>query len=271
MNIDGDLLRAAPVTSRRLFSDVLDIAPGVGSRNVDDGVGRRAYYFHGSHIYAHAIQLEGSPASAYIDAAAHSMGMGGDVIKDVEVKLGGVDASTPASTGVVMNVVTPSGGNTFQGAASYSYQPLDWNSDNTAGGRTPGGLPTYQAVDQWDLSVGGPVLRDKIWFFGSYRYADLINGISRTPEDIRRLEVFKTDFEPFDNTSESHQPFVKVTSRLDSKHELSGFFQNDRNRFTSNREYHTSNINPRGAGGSLYSAKLNSAWSDRLMTTFSAS
>ncbi|MBI3263578.1 MAG: carboxypeptidase regulatory-like domain-containing protein, partial [Acidobacteria bacterium] len=37
LNIDGDLIRAAPVTSRRLFSDVLDMAPGIGSRNVDDG------------------------------------------------------------------------------------------------------------------------------------------------------------------------------------------------------------------------------------------
>jgi Carboxypeptidase regulatory-like domain len=94
MNIDGELVRAAPVTSRRLFSDALDLAPGVGSRNVDDGVGRRAYYFRGSHIYAHAFQLEGAPASAYIDSAAHSMGMGGDTVQDVEIKLGGADAST---------------------------------------------------------------------------------------------------------------------------------------------------------------------------------
>jgi hypothetical protein len=43
LNMDGELLRAAPVTARRLFSDVLDVAPGIGSRNVDDGVGRRAY------------------------------------------------------------------------------------------------------------------------------------------------------------------------------------------------------------------------------------
>ena len=59
INIEGELLRAAPITSRRLFSDALDMAPGIGSRNVDDGVGRRAYYFRGSHIYAHAFQLEG--------------------------------------------------------------------------------------------------------------------------------------------------------------------------------------------------------------------
>src|SRR5262249_50851443 len=36
LTIQGELLRAAPITSRRLFSDVLDMAPGVNSRNVDD-------------------------------------------------------------------------------------------------------------------------------------------------------------------------------------------------------------------------------------------
>src|SRR5262245_250108 len=131
INIEGELLRAAPITSRRLFSDALDMAPGIGSRNVDDGVGRRAYYFRGSHIYAHAFQLEGAPASAYIDSAAHSMGMGGDTVQDVEVKLGGVDASAPTSTGVVMNVVTPSGGNTLKGSVAYPYPPLASNSGNT--------------------------------------------------------------------------------------------------------------------------------------------
>ena len=142
LNIDGDLVRAAPITSRRLFSDALDLAPGVGSRNVDDGVGRRAYYFRGSHIYAHAFQLEGAPASAYIDSAAHSMGMGGDTVQDVEMKLGGADASTPLSTGVVLNVSTPRGSNQYKGSTAFSYQPLSWNGDNTKSGASPGGLPT---------------------------------------------------------------------------------------------------------------------------------
>ena len=271
MNIDGELLRSAPVTARRLFSDVLDIAPGVGSRNVDDGVGRRAYYFHGTHIYAHAFQLEGAPASAYIDAAAHSMGMGGDVIQDVEVKLGGVDASSPASTGVVMNVVTPSGGNTYKGSAAYSFQPLSWNSDNTKGGVAPGGLPTYQEVNQWDLSIGGPIVKDKVWFFGSYRYADLINGISRTEDDLARLRAFRSDFVPFDNFSKSHQPYLKITTQGNPNQQLSGFWQYDRNKFTSNRERETHNINPRGTGGSLYQVKLNSVWTNRLTTQISGS
>ncbi len=270
LNIDGELVRAAPITARRLFSDALDLAPGVGSRNVDDGVGRRAYYFRGSHIYAHAFQLEGAPASAYIDSAAHSMGMGGDTVQDVEIKLGGADASTPLGTGVVMNIVTQRGSNQFKGSAAFSYQPLDWNSDNTKGGAAPGGLPTFQEVNQWDLSLGGRIVKDRIWFYATYRYADLLNGISRTPQDLFYLSAFRPDFEPFDNFSKSKQPFIKVTTARGA-HELSGFWQYDRNRFSSNRERDTHDINPRGAGGSLYQVKLNSVWGQRLQTSFSGS
>ena len=271
MNIEGELLRAAPITSRRLFSDALDMAPGIGSRNVDDGVGRRAYYFRGSHIYAHAFQLEGAPASAYIDSAAHSMGMGGDTVQDVEIKLGGADASTPLSTGVVMNIVTPRGQNQYKGSLGYSFQPLDWNGDNTKGGAAPGGLPTFQSVNQWDASLGGRILRDKVWFFATYRYADLQNGISRTPLDLSYLTAFKPDFVPFDNSSVSKQPFVKLTAQLAPGHELSGFFQNDRNRYTSSRERNTEQINYNSAGGSMYQAKLNSVWGEHVTTQFSGS
>ena len=271
MNIEGELLRAAPITARRLFSDALDMAPGIGSRNVDDGVGRRAYYFRGSHIYAHAFQLEGAPASAYIDSAAHSMGMGGDTVQDVEIKLGGADASTPLSTGVVMNIVTPRGQNQYKGSLGYSFQPLDWNGDNTKGGAAPGGLPTFQSVNQWDGSLGGRILRDKIWFFATYRHADLENGISRTPLDLSYLTAFKPDFQAFNNSSISKQPFVKLTAQLAAGHELSGFFQNDRNRYTSSRERNTSQINFNSAGGSMYQAKLNSVWGEHVTTQFSGS
>ena len=149
MNIEGELLRAAPITSRRLFSDALDMAPGIGSRNVDDGVGRRAYYFRGSHIYAHAFQLEGAPASAYIDSAAHSMGMGGDTVQDVEIKLGGADASTPLSTGVVMNIVTPRGQNQLQGFGRLFVSAARLERRQHQGRRRAGRAA--------DLSVGQPV------------------------------------------------------------------------------------------------------------------
>jgi hypothetical protein len=271
LNIQGELLRAAPVTSRRLFSDVLDMAPGVSSRNVDDGVGRRAYYFHGAVIFSHVFQIEGAPASSFLDSSAHSMGMGGDAIADSELKLGGVDASAPMGTGVIMNVVTPQGGNAFKGAVTYDYQARSWNGDNTNWGQFPGGLPTVQSVKQYDVSLGGPIARDKIWFFGSFRDADLTNGISRSAFNLTNLQTWGKGFQPFDNSMKSKQPFLKVTAQASGTHQVSAFYQGDRARYTSDRELDTSLFTYNSTGGGLYQGKVNSVWTNQLNTQVSVS
>jgi hypothetical protein len=149
----------------------------------------------------------------------------------------------------------------------------DWRAGGDGDGHrrfTHGGLPTYQKVNQWDVSLGGRIIRDRLWFHGTFRYADLINGISRTDEDLARLRAFRSDFEPFHNFSTSKQPFVKLTTQIGT-HELSGFWQNDRHSFSSDRERNTHPISPRGTGGSLYQAKLNSVWGNHLQTSFQAS
>jgi hypothetical protein len=70
ITLDRELIRAAPISSRRVFSDALDLAPGVSSRNVDDGVGRRSYYFKGAVIFSHVFTLEGAPAGSFLDSLA---------------------------------------------------------------------------------------------------------------------------------------------------------------------------------------------------------
>ena len=119
LTVEGDLLRAAPISSRRAFSDVLDMAPGVNSRNSDGASGQRMYYFHGTTLFATVIQLEGQPAGTYNDGAAFQIDMGTETIADAEVKLGGVDASSPTGTSVVMNILAPRGGNVLKGSVQY--------------------------------------------------------------------------------------------------------------------------------------------------------
>ena len=91
------------------------MAPGVNSRNSDGASGARMYYFHGTTLFATVITLEGAPAGTYNDASAFQIDMGGETVADAEVKLGGVDASSPTGTSVVMNIIAPRGGNTVKG------------------------------------------------------------------------------------------------------------------------------------------------------------
>ncbi|MDH4064568.1 MAG: TonB-dependent receptor, partial [Acidobacteriota bacterium] len=268
ITLDRELIRAAPITSRRLFSDALDLAPGISSRNVDDGVGRRAYYFKGAVIFSHVFTLEGAPAGSFLDSSAHSIGFGGDTVQDSELKLAGVDAASPTGTGVVMNILAPRGGNRFSGAFVYDYQNVDWNADNTKGGSAPGGLPTAQSVKQFDFSIGGPIMQDKIWFFTAFRKADLTNGISRSDFNVRNVQINDPGFQNFDNFMESNQPFVKVTAQVSLKHEVTGFYQNDRSRYSSNRELDNRPYLFNSTGGGLYHGRVNSVWTNQFTTSF---
>jgi hypothetical protein len=45
--INGELLRAPPVTSRGIYTIAIDMVAAVGSRQADDGSGVRIYYFMG--------------------------------------------------------------------------------------------------------------------------------------------------------------------------------------------------------------------------------
>ncbi len=129
ITIDGELLRSVPLTSRRIWSDAIDMTPGVNSRTVDTGGGQMVYYARGAEVYNHSFNVEGAPASAFADGAATGLSLSGDSIADVEIKLGAVDASSPSTTGVVVNIVTPRGGNQLKGSGAFTFQPLGWNAD----------------------------------------------------------------------------------------------------------------------------------------------
>jgi Carboxypeptidase regulatory-like domain len=271
LTVEGDLLRAAPISSRRAFSDVLDMAPGVNSRNSDGASGQRMYYFHGTTLFATVIQLEGQPAGTYNDGAAFQIDMGTETIADAEVKLGGVDASSPTGTSVVMNILAPRGGNVLKGSVQYEGAKFDWNSDNTQNSVAPGGTPTSQSVNQWDVALGGPVRKNKIWAFGAFRYSDLGIGVSRLPLDLQFLNTFRPGFEAFNNTRKGNQQFAKVTTQANTSHEITAFYQYQHAKSSGGRERDLDQICCTDSGGGLYSAQLQSAWTSHLTTSISGS
>ncbi|MEZ5292272.1 MAG: carboxypeptidase regulatory-like domain-containing protein [Vicinamibacterales bacterium] len=277
LNIDGEFQRLMPIQARRNYSDFLELTPGVISRGFDDGSGRQVYFGHGTEHFAHVLQLEGTIASNYHDAQLTYVSMGADMVADTQVKTGGVDAAEPMGTGLVMNVITKSGGNTFRGSGAAGYQPYAWNGNNvdncsSAPGCKPGsgGTPTTAYVRQFDGAFGGPIARDKAWFFGALRRSVSSSGISRTSAEVERIQAFKPGATLFDNDSESWQPFFKVTSRL-GKHDVQAFYQRDRLVLTGDREYNYEPIQAQSTGGPLYSGKITSVWGNSVTTTVTAS
>jgi hypothetical protein len=87
-------------------------------------------------------------------------------VKDIEVKAGGYEAEYRSSLGGIVNVVSHSGSNEFHG------QVFGFFVNNQFQGTPRIGVaePSMGDFTQYDMgfSLGGPVIRDKLWFYVAY-------------------------------------------------------------------------------------------------------
>jgi len=265
VNISGDFQRSLPLGSRHDYSEFLEVTPGVTARSFDQATGGQVYMLRGSEIENHVVQVDGADIGSFRQGwAGLYVNFGSDAIQDTQVTTGGSDASAPLGVGVVINVVTASGTNRYTGAANLVYQARAWNGNNNPGGTSA----VYQLV-QPDISLGGPVVRDQVWFFGSARYIYRNTGIARTATQLTNLDGLSPGFTPFDNTARDKYYFAKITAQLSQRHQLSGFYQRDLNPETGDAP--TDQKVFAGAvtafGGNAVSARVNSIWGDALTTT----
>jgi hypothetical protein len=110
------------------------------------------------------------------------------MVQEIVVSLGSSGAETQGA-GVVINVIPKSGGNTFSGSFSTHYANDDFVTDNVTDELKRLGITTQSVRKSWDFNpaFGGPIKRDKLWFFASYR-----NIGNATDTGIRR------DVDPLD-------------------------------------------------------------------------
>lgn len=94
-------------------------------------------------------------------------------VQEVQVMTGGYDAEFGRSTGGVFNVITKSGGNSFSGDVFGYYSSADWSPERAR--RANKQITTLSAgSDETDfgLAIGGPIIQDRLWFFGAYNPAE---------------------------------------------------------------------------------------------------
>lgn len=267
LNIDGDFQRELPLVEGKFWSDFLQMTPGVMSRPHNDGSGRQNYFGNAVDHRDAVIDMEGMMAANYNDSNINRTGLSTEAVEDTQVKVGGVDAAAPMGYGLVINMISKSGSNEYHGSAGYTYQPFQWNADNTGGE----GTPTTRAINQADFSVGGPIRQDRIWFFGATRWQSNQSASGRTPERTNLLHALFPGEELQDTTLDSFQPWAKVTARLSTNHTLSGVYQGDRLHMLTTEQIAVNPLEVLSTGGSMFGAKLTSIWGDTVTTTFTAS
>jgi hypothetical protein len=266
VNISGDFQRSLPLGSRRDWSDFLEAAPGVTSRTINNPQGGQMYLLRGGEIDGHVFQVDGADLGSFRQSLPSYLGMSTETIADAQVKTGGIDASAPLGTGVVVNIATQSGTNLVKGSGAMAITPRSWNGDNT-----PNGTSAINEIFQAEGGLGGPIVRDRAWFYGTYRYSDRTTGIFRDAITLNTMRGIVPGYEPFDNESTFHYYFAKGTTQLNSRHQLLGFYQRDINPEESASANFAERFSATAFGGSGYNLRLSSVWTNALTSRFSIS
>lgn len=160
-NITAEQFEAFP--TRRDFQQLTILAPGVTFERdpLSPTVGG-ATHLENDYI------IEGlSTRDPRTAASATNLTM--NFVKEVQVMTGEFSAEYGRAMGGVINVLTKSGGNELQGDLSTFYEDQDWSSEQVRYSNR-GTTRSDLGHDKKDfaLSLGGPIIRDRAWFFLAY-------------------------------------------------------------------------------------------------------
>jgi hypothetical protein len=171
---------------------------------------------------------------------------------------GDVEMNTPGSA-VVQTV--KSGGNTFRSLNNISYEGESFVGNNLDDETARRGYTGQPNLLFWEAhtDVGGPIRRDKIWFYAAYNHFKIDKVVSGVPREIA------TDIGIFDNAT------VKATAKLTSKDTLVGYYQWGRKQ----KPYRglSATVSPdavlaQDSNSWLYKGEWQRIWSNRLYSVF---
>jgi len=182
--IDRDTLDALP--TGKTIQSIGQIVVGVNLSLPDVGGSRAAMQtymsVHGQSaanvtvmvdgMMVNGLEANGAVQSYFNDAASAEM----------SYQTSGISAET-SSGGVRLNMIPRDGGNKFSGSAGYANRPGGLQGDNLTPRLQTAGLNvgnSTEYISDFSASEGGPIMKDKVWFFATGRDFRTSNRISNT-------------------------------------------------------------------------------------------
>jgi len=167
--VSTDTIDALPLNGRN-FEDLIALVPGAKSLPSSQ---------QGEEVSIFGER--GSAISYVVDGADNNDPLNGgafqrftqDSIQEFEVITTGYEAEFGRAQGGVINIITRSGTNEFSGSAFGFFRDDSMDSSNVEGQEPP----TLER-QQWGGTLGGPIVSDKAFFFGSFEVLDETRGVN---------------------------------------------------------------------------------------------
>jgi hypothetical protein len=142
-----------------------------------------------------------------------AMGFSQEVVQEFQVSTVNFDLSTGITASGAVNIVTRSGGNQLHGSAVYLFRDHKLSAYPALKRDASNPDPFFQRR-QFGFAVGGPIRKDRVFFFGTFERNEQRSIIS--------TELLTPEFAPLSRITPSptyaNQLSVRMDSRLTGKH-----------------------------------------------------
>ncbi len=182
--ISGEQLTKMP-TSTRSFTGLLSAEAGVSSELSPVGVngsGNISPSVNGTRTTSTSLSYNGIDATNITSnegSLNDNISPAPETLQEVKLQTSLYDASTGRSGGGNFQLVTKSGGNTLNGSAYYYLQNKNLNSNEFFLKESNNEKPRADRVET-GFTLGGPIVKDRFFFFGGYQYTNANTGLVPT-------------------------------------------------------------------------------------------
>jgi hypothetical protein len=192
----------------RNLAAIAELAPGLS----DNGPNAGQVTIGGAFAYDNVFLLNGVDINDNLFGTANNLYIE-EALQEVTIMTSGISAEYGRFSGGVINAVTKSGGNQFSGTFRTDFENAAWRDESEvvdlAIARGTGRPNTDKVNPIYTATLGGPVLKDRIWFFGAYRHQD-----ETTPRTLSVTGI------PYDFTLANRRYEGKLTGRIAANHNI---------------------------------------------------
>ena len=227
-NVSAKLVNQLPIGRR--VQDAVLLTPGVNNNGPNGGT---SITISGAPAYDSLFMVNGAVINENLRGQAHNLFIE-DAIQETTVLTGAISAEYGRFTGGVVNAITKSGGNEFHGSLRDSATNDKWTSINTKyydvkGGTAPARINKINPV--YEGTLGGRIIRDRLWFFTAGRYAKLTSGRALNLSPAPGSDINGANF-TFTDTNKRWEG--KLTGQITPKHTLVASYLDIKNPQTNN-------------------------------------
>src|SRR2546425_881044 len=184
--VENRTLTEVPLSTRN-YTQALTMSPGViadVNNAAELGKGTQDVYVNGASNISNNFEMDGSDANNFGSGrAGNFLQKGGipipnpDAIQEFKVQTTLYDAGYGRGAGANVDVVTKSGGSQFHGSLFEFFRNDKLNANafflNQNGQPRP-----VMKQNQFGGALGGPIIKDRVFIFGSYQGTRQVNGLS---------------------------------------------------------------------------------------------